>query len=86
MPVNDLGEFCKVTRPNLVILSCSRDLNEEETKLITEEYARIVLPICPILAGGSLINSMEKYFTESGIETVDSLNALEDRLKRLSSF
>ncbi len=86
MPVKELGAFCTLTRPNLVLLSCTATLSEPEARSLVDDYAQMVLPICPIWAGGSAMVSMREHFNEKGIEVLDSLHVLEDRLKRLSRF
>jgi DNA-binding transcriptional MerR regulator len=86
MPVKELGAFCTLTRPNLVILSCTGNFSEEEAKTLVSDYAEQVLPVCPIWAGGAAMNLMGSYFLGNGIEVLDSLNVLEERLKRLPYF
>ncbi len=86
MPVKELGAFCTLTRPSLVLLSCTGDLSEPETKSLAEDYRRLVLPVCPIWAGGSAMFSLGKYFSQNGIEVLESMHVLEERLKRLSQF
>lgn len=86
MPVKELGAFCTLTHPNLIILSCTGNFTEDQAKSLAMEYVQTVLPICPVWAGGAAINTMRDYFLENGIEVLDSLNALEDRLKRLPYF
>ncbi|QPJ62429.1 MAG: cobalamin B12-binding domain-containing protein [Candidatus Nitronauta litoralis] len=86
MPVKELAAFCTLTRPNLVLLSWTTSLTEPEAKSLVEDYVQMVLPICPIWAGGAGAYMMREYFKESGIEVLESLHVLEDRLKRLSQF
>ncbi len=86
MPVKELGAFCTLTRPNLVLLSGTGDLTEKEAKSLAEDYAKLVLPFCPVWAGGPAMASMGKYCLENGIDILESLHVLEDRLKRLSHF
>ena len=86
MPVKELGAFCTLTRPSLVLLSCTGDFSEPEAKSLAEDYTKLVLPVCPIWAGGSALSSLGKYFAQNGVEVLESLHVLEDRLKRLSQF
>jgi MerR family transcriptional regulator, light-induced transcriptional regulator len=86
MPVKELGTFCTLTRPNLVLLSGTGDLTEKEAKSLAEDYAKFVLPFCPVWAGGPAMASMGSYCLENGIDVLESLHVLEDRLKRLSHF
>jgi DNA-binding transcriptional MerR regulator len=86
MPVKELGAFCTLTRPSLVLLSCTGDFSEPEAKSITEDYIRLVLPVCPIWAGGTAMETLGKAFIQNGIEVLDSMHVLEARLKRLSQF
>ena len=87
MPVEGLAEFCSKTRPNLVLLSCSKELDDLEAKSLAEEYSKNLLPICSVWAGGpSMSESLGKYFIENGITVLDSLNILETRLKNLQHF
>ncbi len=86
MPVKELGAFCTLTRPSLVLLSCTGIMTESEAKSLVDDYARMVLPICPVWAGGSAMEVMADYFNEKGVEVLESLSVLEDRMKRLSYF
>ena len=86
MPIKELQAFCTLTRPSLVLLSCSGIFSESKAKSLAENYSRLVLPICPIWAGGAALNSLGIFFTQNGIEVLESLHVLEDRLKRLSQF
>ena len=86
MPVESLVEFCTLTRPTLVLLSCSNELEDSEAKSLADKYARILLPICSVWAGGSAMDSLGKYFVENGIDVLDSLKVLEDRLKHLPHY
>jgi MerR family transcriptional regulator, light-induced transcriptional regulator len=86
MPVNELGSFCSLTRPNLVILSGTGDFNDKEARSLVEDYAKLVLPFCPVWAGGPAMNSLRSYCLENGIDVLESLYVLEDRLKRISHF
>jgi len=87
MPVQSLVDFCSKTRPSLVLLSCAIELDASEAKSLADEYAKTLLPICPIWAGGSSVNGfLGKYFVENGIDVLDSLNVLETRLKNLPHY
>lgn len=86
MPVKELGAFCTLTRPGLVLLSCTGILTEPEAKSLVDDYSQMVLPICPIWAGGPAMQTMGEHFNEKGIEVLESLHVLEDRMKRLSHF
>ncbi len=86
MPIKELGAFCTLTRPSLVLLSCTGKFSKREVKSITEDYCNLVLPACPIWAGGAAMESLGKSFTQNGIEVLGSMHVLEDRLKRLSHF
>jgi DNA-binding transcriptional MerR regulator len=86
MPVKELGAFCTLTRPSLVLLSCTGDYSEPEAKSLAEDYSRLVMTVCPIWAGGASMNSLGKHFSKNGIEVLDSMHVLEERLKRLVQF
>ena len=87
MPVQGLADFCSYTRPNLVLLSCNKELEASEAKSLADEYAKFLLPICPIWAGGpSLKESLGKYFIENKVDVLDSLSVLETRLKNLPHY
>ena len=87
MPVQGLADFCLQTRPSLVLLSCTQEQDASEAKLLADEYAKILLPICPIWAGGPAMNDfLGKYFIENGIDVLDSLKILETRLKNLPHY
>ena len=86
MPVKELGTFCTLTRPNLVLLSGTGDLSEKEAQSLAEDYAKLVLPSCPVWAGGPAMVSMGSYCLENGIDVLESVHILEDRLKHLSHF
>ncbi len=86
MPVKELGAFCSLTRPSLVVLSCTGNLTEQEAKSLVEDYSEMVLPISTIWAGGAALDSMAVHFQKKGIEVLESLRVLEDRLKRLSHY
>jgi DNA-binding transcriptional MerR regulator/methylmalonyl-CoA mutase cobalamin-binding subunit len=87
MPVQGLVEFCSKTRPSLVLLSCTKEQDDSEAKSLADEYAKNLLPICPIWAGGpSMKDILGKYFIENGIDVLDSLTVLETRLKNLPHY
>ncbi|QPJ65708.1 MAG: MerR family transcriptional regulator [Candidatus Nitrohelix vancouverensis] len=86
MPVKELGAFCTLIHPNLVLLACTGITTEAEAKLLAEKYERLVLPVCPVWAGGRSMDLWGRQFMEKGIDVLDSLHILEDRLKRLSHF
>ena len=86
MPAESLVEFCTKTRPTLVLLSCSNELEDSEAKSLADKYARTLLPICSVWAGGSAMDSLGKYFVKNGIDVLDSLKVLEDRLKHLPHY
>ena len=86
MPVGSLSDFCVQVRPALVLLSCTKELNDSEAKSLAEKYARNLLPICSIWAGGSSMHTLGKHFIKNGIDVLDSLNILEDRLKHLPRY
>jgi len=87
MPVEGLAEFCSKTRPSLVLLSCTKELDDLEAKALAQEYSKTLLHICPVWAGGpSMSESLGKYFIESGVVVLDSLNILETRLKNLQHY
>lgn len=86
MPVESLVEFCAQTRPTLVLLSCSNELEDSEAKSLADKYARNLLPICSIWAGGSAMHVLGSYFVGNGIDVLDSLNLLETRLKNLPHY
>ena len=86
MPVESLVEFCTLTRPSLVLLSCSNELEDSEAKSLADKYARALLPICSVWAGGSAMDSLGKYLVKNGIDVLDSLKVLEDRLKHLPHY
>jgi DNA-binding transcriptional MerR regulator len=84
MPIKELGAFCTLTRPSLVILSCTGNFSEPQAKSLAEDYGRLVLSVCPIWAGGAAtIDTLGNSFSQYGIEVLDSMHVLEDRLKRL---
>jgi MerR family transcriptional regulator, light-induced transcriptional regulator len=87
MPVQGLAEFCSYTRPNLVLLSCNKEMDASEAKSLADEYAKFLLPICPIWAGGpSLKESLGKYFIENKVDVLESLSELETKLKNLPHY
>ena len=86
MPVESLVEFCTQTQPTLVLLSCSNELEDSEAKSLADKYARTLLPICSVWAGGSAMDSLGKYFVKNGIDVLDSLKILETRLKNLPHY
>ena len=86
MPVDGLREFCVLTSPDLILLACTKELEDFEAKSLADEYANKLLPICPVWSGGSAMVSLEKYFSKNGIDTLDSLNILVDRLKDLPRY
>ena len=86
MPAESLVEFCTKTRPTLVLLSCSNELEDSEAKSLADKYSRTLLPICSVWAGGSAMESLGKYFVKNGIDVLDSLKVLEDRLKHLPHY
>ncbi len=86
MPVKELGAFCTLTRPSLVLLSCTGDFSEPEAKSLADDYSRLVLPVCPVWAGGVAKETLGKPFFENGIEVLDSMQVLEERLNRLVQF
>jgi methylmalonyl-CoA mutase cobalamin-binding subunit len=83
MPVDGLREFCITTSPALILLACTKELEDFEAKSLADEYASKLLSICPVWAGGSTMVSLGEYFSENGI---DSLNILVDRLKGLPRY
>jgi len=45
-----------------------------------------LLPICSVWAGGSAMVSLGECFSKNGIDVLDSLNILLDRLKDLPRY
>lgn len=86
MPVDGLREFCIITSPALILLACTKELEDFEAKSLADEYAKKLLPICPVWAGGSAMVSLGEYFSKNGIDVLDSLNILVDRLKDLPRY
>ena len=64
MPVESLVEFCTLTRPTLVLLSCSNELEDSEAKSLADKYARTLLPICPVWAGGSAMDLFRQILSQ----------------------
>ena len=86
MPIDALKDFCVLTSPALILLACTKELEDFEAKSLADQYANKLLPICPIWAGGSAMDSLGEYFSEKGIDVLDSLNILLDRLKDLPRY
>ena len=86
MPVDGLKEFCTLTSPALILLACTKELEDFEAKSLADDYANKLLPICPVWAGGSAMDSLGEYFSKNGIDVLDSLNILVDRLKNLPRY
>jgi len=86
MPIDALKEFCVLTNPVLILLACTKELEDFEAKSLADQYANKLLSICPIWAGGSAMVSLGEYFSENGIDVLDSLNILLDRLKDLPRY
>ena len=86
MPIDALKEFCVLTSPVLILLACTKELEDFEAKSLADQYANKLLSICPVWAGGSAMVSLGKYFSENGIDVLDSLNILLDRLKDLPRY
>lgn len=86
LPVKELAAFCTLVQPNLVLLSASNRLSDDEARDLARQYKEEVLPHCPIWAGGQAMDSARPHFTEAGIDVLDDMDHLENRLKRIAQF
>ncbi|CCQ90109.1 putative Regulatory protein, MerR family, Cobalamin B12-binding [Nitrospina gracilis 3/211] len=86
LPVKELAAFCTLVHPNLVLLSASNQMSDDEAKALAREYQEQVLPNCPMWAGGQAMKTARSHFEAVGIDVLDDMDHLESRLKRIAQF
>ena len=85
LPLENLIHFSSLTKPDVVILSCTSDISENKARAYFTELISKILPICQVWVGGQGIRSIKQFFEIENIKTVNSFDDLGDLLNELAS-
>lgn len=84
LPLADLAVLCERVRPDLILLSLTETKPEEEVHHLLHGL-RTLSQRWPVAVGGQGACAMEQLLEHTGIELLDDLGALHNRLANLLS-
>lgn len=76
LPLENLIHFCTNTNPDVVVLSFTSPVSENNSRVLFAEISKHILPLCPIVVGGQGINQWENYI-DNNIKVLKTLPALD---------
>jgi MerR family transcriptional regulator, light-induced transcriptional regulator len=85
LPLANLMHFSFLTKPDVVILSCTSDISENKARAYFAELSPQISPICPVWVGGQGIRRFNQFFEIENIRTVNNLEDLGELLTELAS-
>ncbi len=83
LPLANLIHFSVLTKPDVLILSCTSDISENKARAYFTELRPQISSICPVWVGGQGIRSIKQFFE---IENIKTLNNFEDLGSLLNEF
>ena len=86
LPLVNLIHFSSLTKPDVVILSCTSDIGQNKAKAFFTELSPQTKTLCPVWAGGQGVRGMEPIFEKANIKIVNDLKVLEKLLTELTSW
>jgi len=84
LPSSALSSFCERMTPDLVLLSLTVSVSEEEARRLFHELA-VLSEQWPVVMGGQGARALEPLLQEAKIELIDDLTKLQSRLRLLLS-
>lgn len=86
LPLANLIHFSSLTKPDVVILSCTSDISENKARVFfTELSHEISTNKYPVWVGGQGIRDVESVFEKANIKIVNGFEDLEKLLNELPS-
>jgi MerR family transcriptional regulator, light-induced transcriptional regulator len=83
LPLANLIHFSSLTKPDVVILSCTSDISENKARAYFTELISKTLTICPVWIGGQGIRSIKQFLKIENMKTVNGFDDLEKLLTEL---
>ena len=84
VPVSALTNLCRNVEPDITLLSFPRALPEAQAVELIQDLSAELKPVSAVMAGGRGALAMRQYFTESGIDLLESFGDLDDTLERFT--